>query len=181
MLVLCFGLRVIFYSILQQLSQFSFFQASFRIMLPKWSFKAFAELTTFELYEILQARQAVFIVEQKCPYLDADGIDQLSHHLAGWDSDKRLLAYCRLVPPCVKYEEPSIGRVITLAQVRRKGYGKLLMTEAIQRSQHLYPNMPIRIGAQLYLERFYNAFGFVRCSAPYDEDGIPHIQMLLTP
>ncbi len=147
----------------------------------EWSFKAFADLTPFELYEILQARQAVFIVEQKCPYLDADGLDQFSHHLVGRDSDKRLLAYCRLVPPLVKYEEPSIGRVITPASARRKGYGKLLMAEAIRRSRQLYPNWAIRISAQLYLERFYNAFGFVRCSAPYDEDGIPHIQMLLMP
>lgn len=120
-------------------------------------------------------------MEQKCPYLDADGIDQFSHHLVGRDSDKRLLAYCRLVPPRIKYDEPSIGRVITPASARRKGYGKLLMTEAIRRLRQIYPNRAIRISAQLYLERFYNAFGFVRCSAPYDEDGIPHIQMLLMP
>jgi ElaA protein len=85
------------------------------------------------------------------------------------------------VPPRIKYDEPSIGRVITPVSARRKGYGKLLMTEAIRRLWQIYPNRAIRISAQLYLERFYNAFGFVRCSAPYDEDGIPHIQMLLMP
>lgn len=145
----------------------------------QWSFKAFSDLTAFELYEILKARQAVFVVEQRCAYLDADDCDQMSHHLVGRSDAGLLLAYCRIVPPSVKYAEPSIGRVITTAHGRGKGYGKLLMAEAISRLRSLYPNSPIRIGAQLYLERFYAAFGFARCSAPYDEDGIAHIEMLL--
>lgn len=144
-----------------------------------WSFKAFSDLTPFELYEILKARQAVFIVEQHCAYLDADDYDQISYHLVGRSDAGEFLAYCRIVPPHTKYNEPSIGRVMTTAKGRGRGYGKLLMAEALSRLHLLYPNSPIRIGAQLYLERFYNDFGFIRCSAPYDEDGIAHIEMLL--
>ncbi|MCS7012030.1 MAG: GNAT family N-acetyltransferase [Chloroherpetonaceae bacterium] len=143
-----------------------------------WVLKPFSALSLSELYAALKARQQVFVVEQHCAYLDLDDCDQMSHHLFGFDEAHQLAAYCRLVPPCIKFTEPSIGRVLTLPSVRGKGYGKALMHTAISHIQQLYPRQPIRIGAQLYLERFYNTFGFVRASLPYDEDGIAHIEML---
>ncbi|HXF78843.1 MAG TPA: GNAT family N-acetyltransferase, partial [Usitatibacter sp.] len=92
--------------------------------------------------------------------------------------DGSVHAYSRLVPPGVKYEEASIGRVLTTAAARRTGAGVDLMRESIARAERLWPGKPIRIGAQQYLERFYGGFGFKTVSAPYDEDGIQHVEML---
>jgi ElaA protein len=89
-----------------------------------------------------------------------------------------LLAYCRIVPPGIKYAEPSIGRVLTTAAGRRTGAGRELMRQAVARTNALWPDKAIRIGAQRYLERFYGDFGFVPVSEPYDEDGIVHIEMV---
>lgn len=148
--------------------------------MPTWILKPFSLLSLSELYALLKARQQVFVVEQRCAYLDIDDGDPPSHHLMGFDGQHSLIAYCRLVPPGIKFSEPSIGRVLTVPAARGKGYGKALMHEALCALSQLYPQQPIRIGAQLYLERFYNSFGFVRVSAPYDEDGILHIEMLRT-
>ena len=144
-----------------------------------WSVIPFPKLTAQELYDLLTLRQLVFCVEQKCPYLDCDGKDQGSHHLLGRDSAKRLLAYARLVPPGVIYDEPSIGRVVNHPDVRRTGAGKELMREAIGRARAMFGARPIRIGAQLYLKRFYEELGFAVAGEIYDEDGILHVQMLL--
>ena len=144
-----------------------------------WQFQPFNQLSNSELYEILCLRQQVFVVEQNCPYLDADGIDKQSWHLMGWDeASLSLLAYARIVPPGVKYEEPSIGRVITSLAVRGTGLGKVLMKEAIDMVEQLFPESGIRISAQQHLEGFYQAFDFSRVSSPYNEDGIPHVEML---
>jgi ElaA protein len=89
-----------------------------------------------------------------------------------------LVAYCRLLPAGAKYAEPSIGRVVTSHSVRGTGMGRELMREALQRMERLWPGVPIRIGAQRHLERFYRDFGFVTASQPYDEDGILHLEML---
>lgn len=145
-----------------------------------WQWRAFDELSVKELYAILRLRQVVFVVEQSCAYLDLDDADQQAWHLMGWiGGDAPLLAaYSRIFAPRIKYREASIGRVITHPQVRRGGFGKELMKEAIRRTEWLAPASPIRIGAQMYLERFYEGFGFQRDSEPYDEDGILHIEML---
>jgi ElaA protein len=145
-----------------------------------WKCAAFAQLSPLELHDILQARAAVFVVEQACVFQDIDGADPPSWHLMGLGrlGPRRLVAYCRLVPPGVKYPEPSIGRVLTTEAARRTGVGRELMREAIARAAGLWPGSPIRIGAQCYLERFYGEFGFARSSAQYIEDGIPHIEML---
>lgn len=143
-----------------------------------WVLKPFSELTAQELYVIMRLRSEVFVVEQNCPYLDADGKDFVSWHLCGFVEDK-LAAYARLVPSGVSYEvEPSIGRVVTSAEYRRAGYGKLLMEEAIAQSEKLFGKVPLRIGAQAYLKKFYEDFGFVDMNEPYLEDGIPHLIML---
>lgn len=143
-----------------------------------WKCVRFDELTAREIHDIYQARLAVFVVEQKCPFQDVDGADVESWHLTGRNGSGPLLAYSRLVPPGVKYPEPSIGRVLTTEAARRTGAGRELMREAIARTESLWPGRPIRIGAQQYLARFYGEFGFVQSSEPYDEDGIMHIEMV---
>ena len=106
-----------------------------------------------------------------------DGADPASWHLFARRRGE-IAAYCRLVPAGLKFAEPSIGRVITAAAVRGTGLGRELMREALARGKGLWPGAAIRIGAQLHLERFYAEFGFARASKPYEEDGIPHIEML---
>ena len=143
----------------------------------QWRFASFDQLTPREVHDLYQARVAVFVVEQKCPFQDVDGVDPACWHLLG-RAEGSLLAYCRLVPPGLKFAEPSIGRVLTTGAARRTGAGRELMHEAVKRAKALWPGTDIRIGAQRYLDRFYGEFGFVQCSEPYDEDGIAHIEML---
>jgi ElaA protein len=146
-----------------------------------WQWSAFAELSLDDLYTMLQVRQMVFVVEQTCPYLDMDGDDAKARHLLGWarhDGARILAAYARIFPPGIKYREASIGRVVTHPLMRRKGMGEALMREALRRVGELAPAAAVRIGAQMYLERFYEKSGFRRVSEPYDEDGIIHIEML---
>lgn len=145
----------------------------------RWHAAPFAELSVDELYELLALRQRVFVVEQSCPYLDCDGKDRSAFHLLGRDAEGVLVAYARLLPPGASFAEAAIGRVVTAPEVRRSGAGRELMREAIARTRALYGPGPIRIGAQRYLERFYEELGFHIASAPYDEDGIPHVEMLL--
>jgi ElaA protein len=142
-----------------------------------WHFAPFAQLSPREVHDLLRLRAAVFVVEQKCPFQDVDGADPECWHLLGRRAGE-LIAYCRLVPPGVKFAEPSIGRVVSSAAARRTGSGRELMREAMARADKLWPGKPIRIGAQQYLERFYGSYGFVQASEPYDEDGIMHIEMV---
>lgn len=145
-----------------------------------WQLKHFKELSGTELYNLMRVRQEVFIIEQNCPYLDADGKDVYCQHLIGY-VDGEIAAYARIVPPHVSYNEPSIGRVLTTAKYRTGGYGKLLMQKAISETINVYGAVDIRIGAQLYLKKFYEGFGFVQQGEVYDEDGIDHIIMLRRP
>jgi ElaA protein len=145
-----------------------------------WQLLPYSDLTTDDLYSLCTARQAVFVVEQHCVYLDADGYDNKAYHLLGTasDSDNTLAAYARLFPMGIKYPDAaSIGRVLTTSNFRGQGVGQELMRQAIAHCDTLFPNTPIRLSAQHYLLRFYEAFGFATCSAIYDEDGIPHIEM----
>jgi ElaA protein len=149
-----------------------------------WQWKRFAELSPAELYALLGARAAVFVVEQACAFNDCDGLDPCAWHLLGWvdaGTAPTLGAYLRLIEPGRKYAEPSIGRVLTTAANRGTGLGRAAMREGLERAGRLYPQHPIRIGAQLRLERFYAEFGFSTVSAPYDEDGIAHVEMLRAP
>ena len=144
-----------------------------------WVYKSFKELSTEELYAILRLRAEVFIVEQNCPYQDLDYKDQKSYHLLGWEGDL-LSAYTRILPAGVSFEEASIGRVVTSPQTRRGGYGRRLMLESIERLHSQYGKVPIRIGAQYYLKSFYVSLGFLQVSDIYLEDGIEHIEMLMS-
>lgn len=144
-----------------------------------WTFKNFKNLTPDELYDALRLREEIFIVEQHCAYLDADGKDLHSYHLLGYTPDGNLACYARIVKPGVSYTEVSIGRVVSSSRFRGHGAGKLLISEAISRIEQVFGKVPIRIGAQAYLERFYRSFGFeIAQPEGYFEDGILHYIML---
>jgi ElaA protein len=144
----------------------------------RWHCLRFTDLSVTALQHIYAARQAVFVLEQRCFYLDVDGWDEQAWHLAAWLPEHRLpLAYARLFPPGVKYPEASIGRVLTTEPVRGQGWGKLLIEHALAHSAALFNRSALRISAQAHLERFYGGFGFHALGEPYLEDGIPHIEM----
>ena len=145
-----------------------------------WTIKSFSELSPAALYDILKLRSEVFVVEQQCIFLDMDDKDQESRHVMGRLNDE-LVATCRILPPGLSYEEPSVGRVVGSPRYRGKGAGIALMENAIQETMRLYGTLPIKIGAQLYLKRFYESFGFIQCSETYMEDDIPHIKMMRKP
>jgi len=145
-----------------------------------WTWQRFAELGVDNLYDALQLRCRVFVLEQG-PYLDPDGADRQSWHLLGRDATGTLIAYLRLVDPGHKYPEPSIGRVVTALELRGTGLGRRLMAEGIAGCERHWPGRAIRISAQAHLERFYGTMGFVRVGENYLEDGIAHLQMLRSP
>ena len=145
--------------------------------MPDWRLSRFEDLTPLEVHDIYQARLAVFVVEQKCPFQDVDGADPACWHLTAREAGE-IVAYCRLVPPGTKFAEASIGRVITTGAARRAGHGRELMRRAVAQAEKLWPGKALRIGAQQYLERFYGEFGFATASEPYDEDGIMHVEMV---
>lgn len=146
-----------------------------------WQWSRFSELTVDDLYAVVRLREAVFVVEQNCPYPDADGRDPNAWHLLGWVQgpvQRELVAYARIFEPGARYTEGSIGRVVSAPGVRGTGIGKALMAEALRRLESLAPGQPIKIAAQRRLESFYLALGFRSVSAPYEEDGIIHVDML---
>ena len=143
-----------------------------------WILKKFDDLTSNELYALMQLRNEVFVVEQNCVYQDADNKDQPSYHLIGWQDDK-LIAYTRILPPGVAYtEEPSIGRVVTSPSARGSGIGRELMEKSIEELYKLFGKKSIKIGAQLYLLKFYTSLGFQQTSSIYLEDNIEHVEMV---
>jgi ElaA protein len=143
-----------------------------------WQTKPFNTLTAQDLYAILQLRAQVFVVEQNCPYLDLDGKDAASHVMCMQGT--QLVAYTRILPIGIAYPNyASIGRVVNASSQRGTGLGKKLMEHTINQLYTLYGKQPIKIGAQFYLKSFYESFGFNTTGEVYDEDGIPHIAMLL--
>jgi ElaA protein len=146
-----------------------------------WQTCHFNDLTGADVYAMLALRQQVFILEQTCLYPDADHKDQQAYHLLGWRNvggERVLAAYLRCLAPGVSYAEASLGRVLTAPEARGGGFGRELLAQGLTLAESLYPGQPIRIGAQQHLEAFYAGFGFVTVSAPYDEDGIMHVEML---
>ncbi|MDQ2819427.1 MAG: GNAT family N-acetyltransferase [Pseudomonadota bacterium] len=147
----------------------------------EWQWRTFDALSNAELYTVLAARSQVFVIEQTCIFPDMDGLDASARHLLGWTivaGQRRLAAYLRVLAPGVKYTEASIGRVLTTPAARGTGAGRALLVEGTLGADRLYPGHANRIGAQLYLEKFYQQFGYVTITAPYEEDGIMHVDML---
>ena len=149
-----------------------------------WSCLRFNELSTEDLYRVLQLRAEVFVVEQDCAYQDVDGYDHEALHVMGQLSgadEAQLVSYSRLLPPGTKYDGASIGRVITKKSIRGSGVGKALMLSSLAFCRQHWTGKGITISAQAYLQKFYIELGFETVSEPYDEDGIPHIRMQLNP
>ena len=142
-----------------------------------WNIQTFEELTVKQLYTYLQLRVNVFIVEQNCPYPELDGYDADAFHLAFTENEK-LMAYARILPKGVKYKRISIGRVIVEKEARGKGLAKELMKESLSFIQKKWPQQEVQLQAQSHLRNFYGAFGFESISDEYDEDGIPHVDMV---
>ncbi len=145
-----------------------------------FQFKTFDQLELKEMYRLLQLRQEVFIVEQDCPYLDADGVDLVSYHVIGRNENNEIIAHTRLVPVGTSYSKyASIGRVVTSINARNQGAGRQLMEYSIKTCHQLFPQKPIKISAQTYLLTFYESLGFEAIGEGYLEDGIPHKAMIL--
>jgi ElaA protein len=143
-----------------------------------WFVREFDQLASSQLYAILAARVAVFVVEQDCPYQDIDGLDEIAIHVWAESPEGKLLAYARILPPGRRFAEPAIGRVLTTAAGRGLGIGRALMRRSLVETERRFPGQAIRISAQQYLERFYAGLGFETVSEPYLEDDIPHLEML---
>lgn len=144
-----------------------------------YELKYFDQLSLVELYKILQLRQEVFILEQDCPYVDADDKDQVGYHLMGIDESGKLVAYTRILEKGISYEDYcSIGRVVTNMNFRSTGEGYKLMDFSIIKCSELWPGISIKISAQSHLQRFYSRLGFKPVGETYLEDNILHIGML---
>lgn len=142
-----------------------------------WKIKSFEELTTKELYDILKVRQEVFVVEQTCYYLDADGYDEKALHLFA-EKEGQVVAYCRIFGQGIKYAETSIGRVLTHPNARNLSLGKTLLSIALQTIEKRFETKACRISAQDYLLKFYQELGFKDTGKKYLEDDIPHTEMV---
>ena len=143
-----------------------------------WHLKKFDELTNSELYNILKERTLVFVVEQNCPYLEVDGKDPLSYHLFKEDNGV-IVAYLRVLPAGVSYEESSIGRVFVKKEYRGQGLAQELVKKGLDFIHNELKETTVKIQAQEYLREFYSSFGFQAISETYLDDNIPHIDMLL--
>ncbi|BAO75536.1 GNAT family N-acetyltransferase [Winogradskyella sp. PG-2] len=139
--------------------------------------KTFKELTTKELYNLLQLRSEVFVVEQDCVYQDVDGKDEKAIHVLGYKNDN-LVAYTRIFKPGDYFKEASIGRVVVKENERAYKYGYTIMKDSIEAIKTRYNQSKIRISAQTYLKQFYNNLEFKEVGKEYLEDGIPHINMI---
>ena len=140
--------------------------------------QTFAELSGEDLYRIIQARLAVFVVEQECPFQDLDGLDVAANHLSVLNERREMLGYLRLLPSNTYDELPSIGRVLTMAQARGTGLGRRIVAEGLRQARAQFPGQPVSAAAQMYLKAFYASFGFEPAGEPYLEDGIEHLRMV---
>ena len=140
--------------------------------------KEFNELSLDDLYAILNLRQKVFVLEQDCPYIDADYSDQDAFHLLGY-KDNDLIGYLRAFKPGIKYESSSLGRIVTEINTRGLGVGKKIIKEGVKFLKKEYPDNEIIISAQHRLEDFYIDLGFTSRGEVYLEDDIDHIQMYI--
>ncbi len=141
------------------------------------SVKTFDQLSNFELYQILQLRSEVFVVEQECAYQDLDGKDEKALHIFGL-KDGNIVAYTRVFAPGDYFENVSIGRVVVPKDKRKFGFGKVIMEASLKEVQKRFPEATIELSAQTYLIKFYQDLGFDTQGEGYQEDGIPHIRMV---
>lgn len=145
-----------------------------------WRWKAFDQLDPLELYELLAARSAVFVVEQNCVYGDIDGLDLGAWHLLAYGEQEgrpELAGYLRVLLPDTGDADVRIGRVLTTERYRGIKLGNALLERALGHIARQWPGVPVRLHAQAHLQRFYGAFGFSPVSDIHDEDGIPHVWM----
>lgn len=150
----------------------------------KWQWHTFEDFSCKDLYAILALRQEVFVVEQRCAYLDCDSLDQSAWHLVGWresDDGRKPFGYLRILLPVAGVEMPVIGRLLIHQDLRGQGLGRSLLMCGLRGVETRLPGSPVRISAQYHLVDFYKSFGFKPISEVYDEDGIPHIAMVRQP
>jgi len=146
--------------------------------LLQWQCHDFDGFTIFSLYEMLSLRDRVFVLEQQSIYGDLDGLDQGAWHISGRDCAGKLQAYARLVPPGQKYPDAvGITRVVVSPELRGRGIGQFLFRETLQQCERLFPGTCQKLSAQVSASGFYQAFGFIQISAPYDDGGILHVDM----
>ncbi|SFN97774.1 ElaA protein [Formivibrio citricus] len=142
-----------------------------------WQWFTLDTFDTRTLLAYLRLRQDIFVVEQKCTAPEIDDYDPPAQHLVGRDKQGRVIAALRLVPPGLKFPEPSLGRVVVHPDSRRGGTGSALLREALAKSDALWPGQGNRISAQSHLQHFYGNVGFKTVSEEYEEDGLPHVEM----
>jgi ElaA protein len=147
----------------------------------RWSWRRFDQLEVADLYAFLALRDAVFVVEQRCVYQEADGLDPSCHHLLGWRGS-RLVAYLRLLPEGVYAPGVvSLGRIAVAADLRGTGLGHALVERGLAHLRETGNRYPVRIKAQSRLVAYYRRFGFDPMGDEFDEDGILHQEMILRP
>ncbi|MEA3119851.1 MAG: ElaA protein [Paraburkholderia sp.] len=154
--------------------------AQIRLNEIDWRWRPFSELTALEVYEMLAARNVVFVVEQNCVYGDIDGLDRDAWHLLAFsrgESGAKLAGYLRVLPPGQTQSDVIIGRVLTAAEFRGFGLGNAMLKQVLKHIAAQWPGMAISLHAQAHLRNFYGAFGFEPTSGVHDEDGIAHIWM----
>ena len=142
-----------------------------------WQIKKFSELSSYEIYEMLKSRSEVFVVEQNCPFQDCDDKDKNSYHLF-LEENESIVAYLRILPKGLSFDEISIGRVLVKKEHRNKGLAREMMLNAISFIENELNENSIRISAQSYLLDFYKSLGFKVVSDLYYEDNIPHVEMV---
>jgi len=145
----------------------------------QWILKKFNDLTVDEFHDILQLRINIFVVEQNCPYPELDDRDKIAFHFFGINKENKIIAYTRIFKPGDYYEEAAFGRVAVHQDYRNQKIGFQLVEQTIIEIHKLFGNINIKIGAQTYLNNFYQSFGFHQVGDDYIEDGIPHIHMLI--
>ena len=145
----------------------------------QWILKKFHDLTIDEFHDILQLRINIFVVEQNCPYPELDDKDKIAFHLFGINKENKIIAYTRIFKPGDYYKEAAFGRVVVHQDYRNQKIGFQLVEQSIIGTHKLFGNTDIKIGAQTYLNSFYQSFGFHQVGDDYIEDGIPHIHMLI--
>ena len=139
--------------------------------------KSFSAITKEELYEMLQLRSEVFVVEQDCVYQDIDGKDEKALHVIG-KKEGKIIAYTRCFPQGFYFEEAAIGRVVVAKNQRKFSYGHDIMEASKKAIKKYYQTENIKLSAQQYLIKFYQSHGFEPIGEGYLEDGIPHIAMV---